>query len=300
MSHDQAQLLRQMVNGKLEEKPIKHQKEMYIITVASGKGGVGKSNFSVNLALALKGLGKNPIILDADFGLANVEVILGEHPKYNMSHLINGECQMKDLISESKYGVSFISGGSGIKDMSFLPSYRIADISRKLGQLSEVTDILIIDTGAGINDIVVKFCNLAEQVFIIVTPEPTSITDSYALLKTLVSNFGLESRVKLIINKADSQKEAHEVYRKLRHVCQQFLQFPVDYAGFVPYDEQVFRAVKEQVPIFKYNLHAKSSRAYYQIAKAYLMELGEQVEQNANMGNEKENWLSKFKRLFEQ
>lgn len=300
MSHDQAQLLRQMVNGKLEEKPIKHQKEMYIITVASGKGGVGKSNFSVNLALALKGLGKNPIILDADFGLANVEVILGEHPKYNMSHLINGECQMKDLISKSKYGVSFISGGSGIKDMSFLPSYRIADISRKLGQLSEVTDILIIDTGAGINDIVVKFCNLAEQVFIIVTPEPTSITDSYALLKTLVSNFGLESRVKLIINKADSQKEAHEVYRKLRHVCQQFLQFPVDYAGFVPYDEQVFRAVKEQVPIFKYNLHAKSSRAYYQIAKAYLMELGEQVEQNANMGNEKENWLSKFKRLFEQ
>ena len=296
MSHDQAQLLRQMVNGRLEEEPVSQQRDMHIITVASGKGGVGKSNFSVNLALALKGLGKNPIILDADFGLANVEVILGEHPKYNMSHLINGNCQIKDLVSKSKYGISFISGGSGIKDMSFLPSYQIADISHKLGQLNDVTDLLIIDTGAGINDIVVKFCNLAEQVYVVVTPEPTSITDSYALLKTLVSNFGLDSRVKLIINKADSQKEAHDVYRKLNYVCKQFLNFPVEYAGFVPYDDQLFRAVKEQVPIFKYNLHAKASMAYYQIAKAYLMELGEQVDNQLNRG--KENWLSRFKRLF--
>ena len=297
MSHDQAQLLRQMVKGGLEES-VTRQSNMQIITVASGKGGVGKSNFSVNLALALKGLGKNPIILDADFGLANVEVILGEHPKYNMSHLINGDCQIKDLVSESKYGISFISGGSGIKDMSFLPSYRITDISHKLGQLSELTDLLIIDTGAGINDIVVKFCKLADQVYVVVTPEPTSITDGYALLKTLVGNFGLESSVKLMINKADSQKEAHEVYRKLQYVCKQFLNFPVEYAGFVPYDDQLFKAVKEQIPIFKYNLHAKASMAYYQIAKAYLIELGEEVDSQHSMG--KENWLNKFKKLFGQ
>ena len=297
MSHDQAQLLRQMVSGGLEESVTK-QSNMQIITVASGKGGVGKSNFSVNLALALKGLGKNPIILDADFGLANVEVILGEHPKYNMSHLINGDCQIKDLVSESKYGISFISGGSGIKDMSFLPSYRITDISHKLEQLSELTDLLIIDTGAGINDIVVKFCKLADQVYVVVTPEPTSITDGYALLKTLVGNFGLESSVKLMINKADSQKEAHEVYRKLQYVCKQFLNFSVEYAGFVPYDDQLFKAVKEQIPIFKYNLHAKASMAYYQIAKAYLIEMGEQVNSQYSMG--KENWLNKFKKLFGQ
>ncbi len=297
MSHDQAQLLRQMVNGGLEES-VTRQSNMQIITVASGKGGVGKSNFSVNLALALKGLGKNPIILDADFGLANVEVILGEYPKYNMSHLINGDCQIKDLVSESKYGISFISGGSGIKDMSFLPSCRITDISHKLGQLSELTDLLIIDTGAGINDIVVKFCKLADQVYVVVTPEPTSITDGYALLKTLVGNFGLESSVKLMINKADSQKEAHEVYRKLQYVCKQFLNFPVEYAGFVPYDDQLFKAVKEQIPVFKYNLHTKASMAYYQIAKAYLIEMGEQVDSQHSMG--KENWLSKFKKLFGQ
>ena len=294
MNNDQAKLLRQMVDGqsKVSEKSL--NREMHIITVASGKGGVGKSNFSVNLALALQGLGKKPIILDADFGLANVEVILGEHPQYNLSHLIKGECQIKDLVTESKYGISFISGGSGIRDMSFLPSYQISEISHKLGQLSELTDILIIDTGAGINDIVVKFCNLADQVYIVVTPEPTSITDSYALLKTLINNFNLSSRVKLMINKADSQKEAHDVYNKLRYVCDNFLRFPVEYAGFIPYDEDLFRAVKEQVPIFKYNMRAKASMAYYQIAKAYLIEIGEQLAKQV----EKENWLSKFKRLF--
>ena len=294
MNNDQAKLLRQMVDGqsKVSEKSL--NREMHIITVASGKGGVGKSNFSVNLALALQGLGKKPIILDADFGLANVEVILGEHPQYNLSHLIKGECQIKDLVTESKYGISFISGGSGIRDMSFLPSYQISEISHKLGQLSGLTDILIIDTGAGINDIVVKFCNLADQVYIVVTPEPTSITDSYALLKTLINNFNLSSRVKLMINKADSQKEAHDVYNKLRYVCDNFLRFPVEYAGFIPYDEELFRAVKEQVPIFKYNMRAKASMAYYQIAKAYLIEIGEQLAKQV----EKENWLSKFKRLF--
>lgn len=294
MSSDQAQLLRQLVNGQSESKEDNIQRDMHIITVASGKGGVGKSNFSVNLALALQGLGKNPIILDADFGLANVEVILGEHPKYNLSHLINGECRIGDLVTKSQYGISFISGGSGIRDMSFLPSYQISDISRKLGELSSLTDILIIDTGAGINDIVVKFCNLADEVYVVVTPEPTSITDSYALLKTLINNFKLKTKVKLMINKADSQKEAHDVYKKLNYVCENFLQHPVDYAGFVPYDEELFRAVKEQVPIFRYNMRAKASMAYYQIAKAYLIGLGEQVKKESM----KENWVNRFKRLF--
>lgn len=291
---DQAQLLRQMMNGKAahDSEPTKH--DMHIITVASGKGGVGKSNFSVNLALALQALGKRTIILDADFGLANVEIILGEHPQYNLSHLIKGECKMSDLVTPSKYGISFISGGSGIRDMNFLPSYQIAEISRKLNQLSDLTDILIIDTGAGINDIVVKFCNLADQVYIVVTPEPTSITDSYALLKTLVGNFGLKSDVKLMINKADSQKEAHDVYHKLSYACKNFLEYKVDYAGFVPYDDQLFKAVKEQVPVFKYNMRAKASMAYYQIAKAYLAQNEGRVEKNM----QSEGWINRFKRLF--
>lgn len=293
MMSDQAQLLRQMVNNKGDQSP-SSKREMHIITVASGKGGVGKSNFSVNFALALKALGKNPIILDADFGLANVEIILGEQPRYNLSHLIKGECQISDLVTTSKHGISFISGGSGIKDMNFLPSYQITQISNQLDKLSELTDILIIDTGAGINDIVIKFCDLADQVYIVVTPEPTSITDGYALLKTLISNFGFKSAVRLVINKADSQSEAHEVFNKLRYVCKNFLEFEVDYAGFIPYDDQLFKAVKEQVPIFKYAPSSKASTAYYQMAKLYLASLGMTMEQVQR----KENWVSKFKRLF--
>ena len=293
MMSDQAQLLRQMVNHK-EEQMVSLKKEMHIITVASGKGGVGKSNFSVNFALALKALGKNPIILDADFGLANVEIILGEQPQYNLSHLIKGECQISDLVTTSKHGISFISGGSGIRDMNFLPSYQITQISHQLAKLSELTDILIIDTGAGINDIVVKFCNLADQVYVVVTPEPTSITDGYALLKTLISNFGLKSTVKLVINKADSQNEAHNVFNKLSYVCKNFLKFEVDYAGFIPYDEQLFKAVKEQVPIFRYAPSSKASTAYHQMATLYLSSLGI-ITKKIQI---KENWVSKFKRLF--
>ena len=293
MMSDQAQLLRQMVSNQAEQF-ISLKKEMHIITVASGKGGVGKSNFSVNLALALKALGKNPIILDADFGLANVEIILGEQPKYNLSHLIKGECHMTDLITESRHGISFISGGSGIKDMNFLSGHQITQISNQLAGLNEFTDILIIDTGAGINDTVVKFCKLADQIYVVVTPEPTSITDGYALLKTLISHFGLKSAVKLVINKADSQNEAHDVFNKLSYVCKNFLQFKVEYAGFIPYDDQLFKAVKEQIPVFKYAPQSKASKAYYQMGILYLASIGMTVKKVQR----KENWVDKFKRIF--
>lgn len=292
MMSDQAQLLRQMMSGKEENAVLK--REMHIITVASGKGGVGKSNFSVNLALALKSLGKSPIILDADFGLANVEIILGEQPKYNLSHLIKGECKITELVTESKYGISFISGGSGIRDMNFLSGQQISYISNQLALLDHYTDVLIIDTGAGINDIVVKFCNLADEVYTVVTPEPTSITDGYALLKTLISNFGLKSAVKIVINKAESQNEAHQVFNKLSYVCKSFLDYEVDYAGFIPYDQKLFKAVKEQVPVFIHAPHAHASTAYYQMAKQYLgNEKGAFSQQE-----KKENWIAKFKRLF--
>lgn len=293
MMNDQAHLLREMMTH--QEKYNEKEHPMHIITVASGKGGVGKSNFSVNLALALKALGKNPIILDADFGLANIEIILGECPQYNLSHLINGECEISELITQSRQGISFISGGSGIKDMNFLPAQKISEIGYQLSSLSKYTDILIVDTGAGINDIVVKFCNLADQVYIVLTPEPTSITDGYALIKTLINGFGLSAKLKLVINKAESQVEAHEAYKKVSYVCKNFLHYPVEYAGFVPYDEMLFKSVKVQIPIFNYAPHAKSSTAYYQMAKLYLASIGDQT---IPLTKEKESWVHKFRRLF--
>ena len=293
MMSDQAQLLRQMMN-KEQEVLERSTGEMHIITIASGKGGVGKSNFSVNLALALKEMGKNPIILDADFGLANVEILLGEQPQYNLSHLIRGECGIKEVVTRSKHGISFISGGSGIQEMNFLSTHQITKISHELAQLSEFTDILIIDTGAGINDIVVKFCNLSDQLYIVVTPEPPSITDGYALLKTLISQFDFQSTAKLVINKAESQKEAHEVFKKLSYVCEKFLKFNLHYAGFIPYDDQLFKAVKEQIPLVKYAPHSKASHAYYQMATLCMASLGISIEKI----HKKESWMSRLKKCL--
>lgn len=289
--NDQAEQLRKIVSSskQAEEK----KSNMKIITIASGKGGVGKSNFTVNLALCLKAQQKNPIILDADFGLANVEIILGERPKYNLAHLIREECELKDLITKSKYDISFISGGSGINEMFFLPPHKIEAIGESLVQLDEITDTLLIDTGAGINDIVVKFCMLAHEVYVIVTPEPTSITDGYALIKTLKNDFTMQTKIKVVINKADSKEEAHQVFTKLYYVAKNFINTEIEYAGYIPYDEKVLQAVKRQIPVYIYDKKAKSSAAYYQIGKSIL-----QANDSELKIEEKISWVDRFKKIF--
>lgn len=288
MMNDQAMQLREMIASGRRGG---YGSDMKVITVASGKGGVGKSNFSVNLSLALKDQGRTPIILDADFGLANVEIILGEHPKYNLSHLLSHTCTMNDLVVDSKYGVSFISGGSGIKDMSFLAPDQLDYISENLKELEKQTDLLVIDTGAGINDIVLKFCKLANEIYVVVTPEPTSITDSYALIKTLVSEAKMRVPIKVVVNKAESKEEAHNVFHKLSYVAKQFLDTDILYAGFVPYDDAVFAAVKAQVPIVVKDKRARASIAYEQISKQLFS--GRSVRED-----QKEGWLSRFKNVF--
>ncbi len=294
--NDQARLLRQMVQNSEKKSTLLNKSHetirdgsMNIITVASGKGGVGKSNFSVNLGLAMQELGERCLLLDADFGLANVEIILGERPKYNMSHLINAKCELKDVVSVGKHGIPFISGGSGIKDMNFLSKEQIDSIGDKLGELSTYTDTLIVDTGAGINDIVVKFCKLAGHIYIIVTPEPTSVTDGYALIKTLVSQFDVHVPIKVIINKAMNEIEANEVFDKLHFVSKEFLKVNIEYGGYIPYDENLFRAVKEQIPILRYNNKSKSSRAYCEIAKHIVG-----IESSSLSGS----WINRFKKIF--
>lgn len=290
--NDQAQHLRELINVRRDELKASHN--MQIITVTSGKGGVGKSNFSTNFALWLKKLGKRPIILDADFGLANIEIILGEKPRYNLSHFINEKCPLSEVITQSRHGIPFISGGSGIKEMSFLSVSEIEHISEKLMELSTIADVLIIDTGAGINEIVMRFCQLADEVYLVVTPEPTSITDSYALLKTLVGQLNIKSTMRLVINKAESQDEAYSVYHKLSYVCNKFLKYTINYTGFIPYDSQVFKAVKEQVPIAIYAPQCKASTAYKQIAYNYI----ESIQLSKKTVVYKENWVSRFKKLF--
>lgn len=289
--NDQAQALRTLMEKNGINAPAQMNSNMKVITVASGKGGVGKSNFSVNLALALKELGKKPLILDADFGLANVEIILGERPQYNLSHVLNGQCDMKEIVTHSKYDISFISGGSGIKEMMFLTPAQIDKVGRGLASLEEISDLLVVDTGAGINDIVLRFCNLAQDVYIIITPEPTSITDGYALIKTIVNRMTDKVKINIIVNKAISKQEAVHVFQNLQGVAKAFLNLEINYGGFIPYDEKLFMAGKSQVPISIYDKKAKSSIAYKEIAKGIC-----DIEIENEVG--KRNWIQRFKSLF--
>lgn len=301
--NDQAKQLRDLVSkNKLKtdapqsyNEPAK-QNKMKVITITSGKGGVGKSNFTTNLALCLKDQGKNPLILDADFGLANVEIIFGERPKYNLGHLVKGECTLNELITNSKYDIPFISGGSGVKEMLFLEEAQLQKISEDLKGLEDLTDMLLIDTGAGINDVVVKFSLIADEIYVIVTPEPASMTDAYALIKTLVTDFNMKPKFKIIINKAMNRNEAHQVFSKIAYACKYFLQLPIEYVGFIPYDEKMFVAVKKQQPIYNYDKKSHASQAYYQISKQFISDIDSLQEERVT----EKSWLDKFKNIFQK
>ncbi len=177
---DQADQLRKLVN-----KQKKVRKVSRVITVTSGKGGVGKSTLTVNLAIQMSRMGKRVIILDADFGLANIEVMLGIRPTYNLADLMFRGKDLKEIITDGPEGIGFISGGSGIQELSRLTRDQVIYLVQKLYELDELADIILVDTGAGIADSVLEFVSASNEVLIVATPEPTSITDAYALLKTL-------------------------------------------------------------------------------------------------------------------
>ncbi len=264
---DQAQQLRNIVkagNINKTQRPLAR-----IITVTSGKGGVGKSNTSINLAIQFKKLGKRVIILDADFGLANIEIMFGAVPKHNLSDLIYQGKNIKEIITWGPGDVGFISGGSGIAGLSNLSRDYLVYIIQNLAQLDALTDIVIIDTGAGISDAVLEFLVASGEIILVTTPEPTSITDSYSLLKALNSHprFQREySAVKMLANKVLGDNDGQMLYNKLNAVVQRYLKLPMEYLGPVPNDNQLVKAVMQQTPVSLAAPNSKSAQAYSTIA----------------------------------
>ena len=245
---DQAQQLRNII----KQQNMQQQHLARVITVRSGKGGVGKSNMSVNMAIQLSRLGKKVIILDADFGLANVEVMLGTRPKYNMADMIFGGKDIRDVICKGPENIGFISGGSGIKELSNLSKDQISGIINMMCGLDSLADIIIIDTGAGISDAVIDMVLASSEVLLVTTPEPTSITDAYALLKTINKTPGFNAentRIRMIGNRTLNMSDGYDLYNKLNSVVERFLNMKMEYLGAVPFDVNLTKAVMRQQPV---------------------------------------------------
>ena len=274
---DQAEQLRNIIKAKQNpQRPLAR-----VITVTSGKGGVGKSNTSINLAIQFRKMGQRVIILDADFGLANIEIMFGTVPKHNLCDLIYKGKNIKDIITWGAGDVGFISGGSGIVGMSNLSKEHLTYIIQNLAQLDAIADVIIIDTGAGISDAVLEFLVASGEIILVTTPEPTSITDSYSLLKALYRHprYQAESTtIKMLANRVDKQEEGQVLFNKLNAVVSRYLKLPFSYLGSIPQDDKLVKSVMQQTPVSMMYPNAKSAMAYEQVA-AKLMNKEEQQKQ---------------------
>ena len=265
---DQAEQLRILKAGQQQSKPLAR-----VIAVTSGKGGVGKSNTSINLAIQFRKMGKRVIILDADFGLANIEIMFGAVPEHNLCDLIYQGKGIRDIITWGPMEVGFISGGSGIVGMSNLSRDYLNYIIQNLAQLDSIADIIIVDTGAGISDAVLEFLIASGEILLVTTPEPTSITDSYSLVKALYRHPRFDAdtmKVKLIANRVQKGAEGQILFNKLNAVIERYLKVPMTYLGYVPEDSQLPKSVMQQVPVSLHNPSARSTAAYERIAERLL------------------------------
>jgi len=266
--NDQAQRLREMVQGRAAPGR-RNDRKNRIITITSGKGGVGKTNVTVNLALELQKQGQQVLVLDADFGLANVDVLLGITPKYNLSHVIKGAKSILEVIEEGPYGLKFISGGSGIQELIHLKEEELEGFIGRMRLLEGEADVILVDTGAGVSPNVMRLVLSSDEVILVTTPEPTAIMDSYALVKLAVSE-NPKIRIRLLVNKAETRREGEELLERFRAVTRDFLKVELDGLGYMVYDQAVLKAVKAQEPFSLRYPHSTPSRNIQMITRKLL------------------------------
>lgn len=264
---DQASQLRNIVKMNNQRRAAR------VITVTSGKGGVGKSNVAINLAVEFKKMGQRVIIFDADFGLANIEVMFGAVPKQNLADLIYRGKNISEVITWGPMEIGFISGGCGIAQLSDLSMEQINFLVQNLVELDNLADVVIIDTGAGISGAVLEFLVASGEVLLVTTPEPTSITDSYSLLKAMSRHSMYDpsrTKVRMIANRVESVQEGVQLYQKLNVVVDRYLKIPLEFLGVIPQDQLLSRAVMQQSPICIQNPNARSARAFSMLAAAMM------------------------------
>ena len=267
---DQAQQLRNVIKLRDQNNQKVEASQMArVVTVTSGKGGVGKSNLAVNLAVQLRKAGKRVIIFDADFGLANVEVMFGAIPQYNLSDFIYRGKRIQEIITPGPMDIGFISGGSGIIGLNNLYREQIMYLVKAIEELNTLADYIIIDTGAGISDQVLEFVMASPEVLLVSTPEPSSLTDSYSLLKALYRNpnfVAADTTIHVISNRVSSLEEGQAVFDKLNSVVSQFLHGQLNYLGMIPQDAALDKAVRQQKTVSLLEPASKSAKAFEVLA----------------------------------
>jgi flagellar biosynthesis protein FlhG len=248
-----------------------------VISVTSGKGGVGKTSVVANLALALCRMGQRVLVLDADLGLANLDVMLGLNPLYTIDHLLRGERKLEEILIQGPGGFELLPAASGIPELTELDNTQRLLLLDELDSLKDRFDVLLIDTGAGISSNVMYFNYAAMEKIVIITNEPTSLTDAYALIKVLTSRYK-QKRFKVLVNSAQSANEAERIYRHLSLVVDQFLGSPsLDYLGWIPFDKQMPAAVRKQRTVLDCFPQAAASGRLLEVANALMSSEGESV-----------------------
>lgn len=290
--HDQAEQLREKFLQSQKSKPTR------LITVTSGKGGVGKSNFTLNFALGLLESGQKAVIFDADLGFANLDVLMGISPKKHLLHLVEPKATIWDILEKGSGGLEFIAGGTGFTQIMKFDEGKLDTIFGQLEMLQGYADTILFDTGAGISNESIRFILSADEVLLVTTPEPTSITDAYALIKMIHSQ-NPKTTIRLVVNRVTSYQEGKQTADKLAMVAKRFLEMELSTLGFVPDDAHVSKAVKQQRPFFLTYPQSQASKGIRDLVQTYIGTAGiGSTAKNHAVPSGLKGFLSKMRKMI--
>ncbi|HEX7625037.1 MAG TPA: MinD/ParA family protein [Anaeromyxobacteraceae bacterium] len=261
---DQAERLRELVRGRAPgAAPLR------VVAVTSGKGGVGKTHVACNLAVLAARAGRRVLVLDADLGLANADIVLGVAPHYHLGHLLEGSVPLADILAEGPEGVRVLAASTGVQELTQLDDQQKLRLVSALDEIEDRFDLVIIDCGAGIGDNVLFFAGAAQEALLVISPEPTSLTDAYAAVKVLSQQAGVD-RFSVVVNPVPTEAHGREVFGTLTRVTDRFLTTRVSFLGHIPRDENLQRALMAQRPVVDLFPRSPSSRALAEIARRLL------------------------------
>lgn len=257
---DQATMLRKMIYDRsLIDKENPSNRKAKVLTITSGKGGVGKTNFAVNLAISIKRLGYRVIIMDVDFGLANVEILTGTSVKYTITDCITNGRKLEEIMVDGPCGIKIISGGLGLNEKAIMNGENVRNLLKEMEKVEYLTDFIIIDTGAGVSNTILNFIMASDETILITTPDPTAIMDGYTILKALTIS-GYQGKLSIVINIADSRREAYATYDKLYRASKSFLNQELEFLGYLERSDIVNKAVINQYPFLLSNPNSSISK----------------------------------------